>query len=56
MTDAALVFWTGTLCASLFWVAAGALVVLSIDRKLTERVADIERWQGELMKKLEAKK
>jgi len=56
MTDAAFVFWSGVSCGTLFCVAAGALIVLAIDRKLSERVADIEKRQGELMKKLEAKK
>lgn len=56
MTDAAFVFWSGVSCGTLFCVALGALVVLSIDRKLTERVTELEQWQTDLMKKLEAKK
>jgi hypothetical protein len=72
LTEAAFIAWhAATLFAArgdkqhavaqaMTWVslfgAAGALVVLSIDRKLTERVAGLEQWQSELMKKLEAKK
>lgn len=56
MTDAAFVFWSGVSCGTLFCVAAGALVVLSIDRKLTERVADIEKAIAEMAKAKDDKK
>lgn len=56
MTDAALVFWTGALCGSVWWLALGALIVLAIDRKLSERVADIEKAIAEMAKAKDDKK
>lgn len=56
MTDLTLVFWTGILCSSLFWVAAGALVVLAQDKKLSERVAYLEKVLMEMTKAKETKK
>lgn len=55
MTDSTLVFWAGALCSSLFWVGVGALIVLAQDKKLSERVASLEKAIADMTKKDEKK-